>query len=318
MVLVFAAHLGEFGYLCHSSGAWIVCDRDTAKLSDDGTMLHLMPTPLCKFPSGQFLRVVRPYFGCQSTHFTQLQAGRAYSRYRAPHGYRTIGHWSMDRHVNSPADCPDATALRLAKAEAGAPIKRLAAALMATPLEVMWEEIYAALMPWIVGLRLRLWLLLTENPRVERLSSDDIPGMPTAKSLLPASLPAIRTAGQKIIRALRKRAFAQPSSSTPAPPPVVKPNVSPRLAPSAAEPPLKRRRLPHKTAAPSAPEQVAPAPSALPVPASPAIGSPRSRARSLRQLPSRRNRSRQLRRPVLCCLRGTGSSMMRLMAARVS
>ena len=29
--------------------------------------------------------------------------------------------------------------------------------------------------------------LLTENPRVVRLSSEDIPGMPMVKSLLPAS-----------------------------------------------------------------------------------------------------------------------------------
>ena len=117
------------------------------------------------------------------------------------------------------------------------------------------------------------------NPRVVRLSSEDIPGRPMVKSLLPASLTVIRTAGTKIIRALRKRAASTlvpgPSSS----PSMPKPTVSPRLAPKQAEPPLQRRRLPQKTAAPAAPEQVSPAPVVLPVPASPATVAPPAPAR---------------------------------------
>ena len=117
------------------------------------------------------------------------------------------------------------------------------------------------------------------NPRVVRLSSEDIPGMPMVKSLLPASLTVIRTAGKKIIRALRKRAA---STLVPGPssfPSMPKPTVSPRLAPKQAEPPLQRRRLPQKTAAPAAPEQVSPAPLLLPVPASPAAVAPPAPAR---------------------------------------
>lgn len=125
----------------------------------------------------------------------------------------------------------------------------------------MWEEM------WITDAKGR-WEeavvgadeLLTENARVERLCSEDIPGMPMVKSLLPASLAAIRT--------------ARTSSTPPASGPVVKPILSRLVWRHQHEPRLKRRRLPQKTTALSVAEQVPPVPPALPVPASQATGAP--------------------------------------------
>ena len=189
-----------------------------------------------------------------------------------------IGQWTDAASGSSTAQTPlryDAQ-----KQKQGHQFRLAAALFLASAPEVLWEEIKttSAVERWTEAM-VAADELLSESPRVVRLSSEDVPGMPMVKSLLPASLAVIRTAGKKIIRALRKRAAATalpgPSSS----PSMPKPTVSPRLAPKQDEPPLQRRRLPQKTAALAAPEQVSPAPMVLPVPASPAAAAPPAPAR---------------------------------------
>ena len=168
-----------------------------------------------------------------------------------------IGQWTDAASGSSTAQTPlryDAQ-----KQKQGHQLRLAATLFLASASEVLWEEIKttSALERWAEAM-VAADELLSENPRVVRLSSEDIPGMPMVKSLLPASLAVIRTAGQKIIRALRKRAAATPLPGPSSSPSMPKPMVSPRLAPKQDEPPLQRRRLPQKTAAPAAPEQVSP------------------------------------------------------------
>ena len=214
---------------------------------------------------GQFFRVVCPYFdgvldvqNLSSCSFRRVVPTLAGIVRLTDTERLAIGQWTDAAGGNSTAQTPlryDAQ-----KQKQGHQLRLAAALFLASAPEVLWEEIKttSAVERWSEAM-VAADELLSESPKVVRVSSEDIPGMPMVKSLLPASLAVIRTAGKKIIRVLRKRAAATalpgPSSS----PSLPKPTVSPRLAPKQDEPPLQRRRLPQKTAAPAAPEQVSPA-----------------------------------------------------------
>ena len=233
---------------------------------------------------GQFLRVVRPYFdgvldvqNLSSYSFRRVVPTLAGIVRLTDTERLAIGQWTDAASGGSTAQTPLRYDAR--KQKQGHQLRLAAALFLASASELLWEEIKttSAVERWSEAM-IAADELLSENPRVIRASSEDIPGMPMVKSLLPASLAVIRTAGQKIIRALRKRAAtASTGSSSSQPQP--KPSVSPRLAPRPDEPPLQRRRLPQKKAAQAAPEQVTPAPVVLPVPASQATVEPPSPVR---------------------------------------
>ena len=186
---------------------------------------------------GQFLRVVRPYFegvldvqNLSSYSFRRVVPTLAGIVRLTDTERLAIGQWTDAASGSSTAQTPlryDAQ-----KQKQGHQLRLAAALFLASAPEVLWEEIKttSAVERWAEAM-VAADELLSENPRVVRLSSEDIPGMPMVKSLLPAYLAVIRTAGKKIIRALRKRAATTllpgPSSS----PSMPKPTVSPRLAP---------------------------------------------------------------------------------------
>ena len=135
----------------------------------------------------------------------------------------TIGQWTDAASGSSTAQTPlryDAQ-----KQRQGHQLRLAAALFLSSAPEVLWEEIKttSAVERWSEAM-VAADELLSENPKAVRVSSEDMPGMPMVKSLLPASLAVIRTAGQKIIRALRKRAAATaltgPSSSPSQPKPI--------------------------------------------------------------------------------------------------
>ena len=237
-------------FMPFGTASWTRSVQDTARGIVVGTFLAFDSDTGVPVSIGQFLRVVRPYFdgvldvqNLSSYSFRRVVPTLAGIVRLTDTERLAIGQWTDAASGSSTAQTPLRYDAR--KQKQGHQLRLAAALFLASAPELLWEEIKttSAVERWSEAM-IAADELLSENPRVVRVSSDDIPGMPMVKSLLPASLAVIRTAGQKIIRALRKRAAATASTGSSSSPSQPKPTASPRLAPQQDEPPLQRRRLP--------------------------------------------------------------------------